>query len=325
MTTDVLKVSGDYLIKTATRGTITLDVRGSAEDGGVVIINGNLSVLGDTTTIESQNATIKDNIIILNSGEPGPGVTLRTAGIRVARGNADSEFVSADLYYDDTVTIQGLTGVWSVGSPSSPTIGRIVRTLGIVAPAGANTLTFLSSYNPNAVLSVKGTNHYEDNVIDPDHIPNKAYVDRLSTGTANYTKKLQVGNTFVEINDNSINPALEYYRSDNRIFAALGTSSNIVFQLEGTAAQFVGLTLANNTIVVNSSTNLVLDAHSQLVRSNSALQVKQTVSIPSETGYTGIYSTSTVGGGGTGLYYVNTDNTDELVSRKRSIIYGIIF
>jgi hypothetical protein len=38
-----------------------------------------------------------------------------------------------------------------------------------------------------------------------------------------------------------------------------------------------------------------------------------------------LYSTATISGGGTGVYFINGNTQDELVSRRRSIIYGIIF
>jgi hypothetical protein len=52
-----------------------------------VIITGNLTVQGSQTAIQTTNTTLKDNIIVLNDGEVGAGVTLGTAGIAVARGS----------------------------------------------------------------------------------------------------------------------------------------------------------------------------------------------------------------------------------------------
>jgi hypothetical protein len=52
-----------------------------------VIITGNLTVQGSQTAIETTNTTLKDNVIVLNDGETGAGVTLGTAGIAVARGS----------------------------------------------------------------------------------------------------------------------------------------------------------------------------------------------------------------------------------------------
>lgn len=84
--------TGDYRIITSPGGTITLD-SGSASiveptgwPGGV-IINGDLLVNGVTTTIESETLTIKDNIIYINEGETGNGVTLNTSGFQIDRGN----------------------------------------------------------------------------------------------------------------------------------------------------------------------------------------------------------------------------------------------
>ena len=46
----------------------------------------NLVVTGTTTTVNSENLTVKDNIIEINSGETGNGVTKGSAGLKVNRG-----------------------------------------------------------------------------------------------------------------------------------------------------------------------------------------------------------------------------------------------
>ena len=55
-----------------------------------VLINGDLSVEGTLTTINTQDLTIKDNIILLNDGDPGlasnGGITSGVAGIEINRG-----------------------------------------------------------------------------------------------------------------------------------------------------------------------------------------------------------------------------------------------
>lgn len=50
---------------------------------GTVIIDGNLFVQGTSQT----DLNVKDNIITVNYGETGPGVTLNTAGVNVDRGS----------------------------------------------------------------------------------------------------------------------------------------------------------------------------------------------------------------------------------------------
>jgi hypothetical protein len=332
MTTDVLKLPGDYKVITKSGGTLTLDVGGTSTNG-TVVIDGNLNVLGIQTAIESINATIKDNILILNSGEsnssPTGQVTLGTSGIMVARGFSDASTAGAFLLYDDSFSASGfgfnLTGIWKFGNNNR--YGRAIEVSAVTIPSGINTLTFFSSVNPNAVLSVKGTSNYASHVTDPDHIPNKQYVDDKLFSTE-LAQRLQVGGTFIELNDNSVSTGSEYYNVVDQITMALGTSTNIALKLQGTVAQFHGLTINNSAISANggTATNIsITPSGNGIVQMGSAVQIKQTPAIASTASYTGIYSTSTVGGGGTGLYFVNTDNTDELVSRKKSIIYGIIF
>ncbi len=329
MTTDVVKVPGDYKIK-ANYGTVTLD-------SPLTIVNGNLTVLGTSTTIDSISATIKDNIIILNSGEVGPGVSLTTAGIIIDRGqNAATTSLTSLLYYDDFTASASWTGAeftrgkWKFGNNI---IGVTVEVGNIIIPNVINTLTFFGSYNPQAVLSVGGTTDYENQVLEDDHIPNKKYVDdTLAAGTA-FAQKLRVGNSFIEINSPDVLITDPYYGVVDKIFAALGTSTNVVFKLEGGDADIQGLRVNKNAgsiTVINTNTDLTLNAGglantTGTVVVNSALRIANTNDVSNRSGYTSVYSTSTVGGGGTGLHFVNNSTNDELVSRRRSIIYGIIF
>ena len=57
-------------------------------DTSEVIITGNLTVQGVQTSLETTNSTLKDNIIVLNDGEAGAGVTLGTSGILIDRGSS---------------------------------------------------------------------------------------------------------------------------------------------------------------------------------------------------------------------------------------------
>lgn len=57
-------------------------------DSDNIVVRGNLNVLGNTTQITTVNTNIKDNIIVLNDGETGAGVTAGTAGIQINRGSS---------------------------------------------------------------------------------------------------------------------------------------------------------------------------------------------------------------------------------------------
>ena len=63
-----------------------------------LVVNGNLTVLGDTTTISVQTVEIQDNILELNAGETGAGVTSGTSGFEVNRGTEQN----AQLVWDES-------------------------------------------------------------------------------------------------------------------------------------------------------------------------------------------------------------------------------
>lgn len=83
------RIKGDFTIETVdATDTISL-VPGVS---GAVVVAGDLTVQGTTTTVESSDLVIVDNVIVLNSGEAGPGITHidGTAGIEISRGDGVS-------------------------------------------------------------------------------------------------------------------------------------------------------------------------------------------------------------------------------------------
>jgi hypothetical protein len=327
MSTDVLRLPGNYKIeaKSTSSNSITLD-------SPFTIITGQLTVLGSSTNFISTNTTISDNILTLNSGETNNFVTLGLSGLLIARGNNDSPDNAATFLYNDNTSTGG---VWTIGTLTNRGIFEFkvaneysgIKTTAVRVGVSDTTLNIFGSDNPLAVLSVAGTHNYEDQVIDDDDIPNKKYVDSSLREESQIARKLKVGNTFIELNSNDVLISDEYYNSSEKMLVALGTSTNIVLELQGTSAIFSGLTINNNEIITNTTnTNIILDPNGTgNVVVKGALQILNTLPPSPVSFQTAVYSTSTIGGGGTGLYYVNTVDTDELVSRRRAIIYGIIF
>jgi hypothetical protein len=76
------RVQGDYTIKSVDLNVDSFTIERFAE----VRINGDLVVTGNTTQVETTNTTITDNIIVLNQGETGNGVSRLFSGIQVDRG-----------------------------------------------------------------------------------------------------------------------------------------------------------------------------------------------------------------------------------------------
>lgn len=68
------RIHGDYTIESI---------------NGNVNIVGNLIVAGNTSSVSSTDTSVIDNIITLNAGETGAGVTKITSGIEVDRGSLD--------------------------------------------------------------------------------------------------------------------------------------------------------------------------------------------------------------------------------------------
>ena len=91
---------GDVIYNTTTsrlqmyQGSAWKDVNGNVEatagtsNFNDVVIAGDLTVTGTTTSIETTNTDITDNVITLNKGELGAGVTLTTSGIEIERGTS---------------------------------------------------------------------------------------------------------------------------------------------------------------------------------------------------------------------------------------------
>ena len=63
-----------------------------------LILTGDLDVQGTLTTIDTVNMEIKDNIIVLNNGEAGAGVTAGTSGLQIDRGSLTDYLI----VYDET-------------------------------------------------------------------------------------------------------------------------------------------------------------------------------------------------------------------------------
>jgi len=339
-TTSVVRVPGDYQI-VARSGGVVIDVTTTSTlhdaNTGSVTIYGDLNVIGATTYINSTNTNILDNILFLNSGETNQYVTLGTSGIAVSRGTISTLTNAATLLYDDTVywsydNNTSFRGIWeaAVGSGVQERAPTAVRMSAIRVGANSNFLNVFGQDNPLAVVNVKGTTNYEQQVSHDDDIPNKKYVDDRFFNGNELARKLKVGETQIELRSNTVAPSDPYYNVSDKVVVSLGTTTNIVLQLEGQQATFNGLTLNDTEIRTNqysgSADIYVTPSSSGTFIVNSALSLRNSnTPTAAVQGRTHVYSTGTVGGGGTGLYFVNTAQTDELVSRKRAIIYGIIF
>ena len=85
-----------------------LTVGGTTSLSGSLTVIGNLNVQGTTVTLDTTNVAIDDNVVMLNRGETGAGVSLRFSGFQVDRG----ELTDARIVWDESAGrfVAGLVG-----------------------------------------------------------------------------------------------------------------------------------------------------------------------------------------------------------------------
>lgn len=323
---------GDYKIVTQLNGTITLD---TGNQLGRVIITGDLLVEGNTSTIESETLTVKDNIIYLNQYPPEDyapntatplptGVALGTAGISIDRGAA----VDVSLFFDETTdTFRFIDALGNL----IPLQSNNIRT-------GTGDLTINTGTSGNGVISVAGVPNYETRCTDDDDIPNVrfiynyvaassgvAIVDRFYayTGAAESPTVLNTGAR-----------AYDTGAGDPTSRISFEVDGNIIAEINGQGLGVVGGALIDEIAInenfittTNSNNNLELRANGTgVVLVDDVLGLSNQGSAPSASvGQTKIYSTATVGTGGTGVYFSNTSQTGEFISSKKALLYALLF
>ena len=104
-----------------------------------LFVDGNLLVGGNTTMVHKTDMDVTDNMIVLNSGELGAGVSLQYAGIEIDRGSlantalrwneiVDRWQISSDgTTYGNIVTSSG-SGAFQIEIDTAPVLGGTLRT-----------------------------------------------------------------------------------------------------------------------------------------------------------------------------------------------------
>ena len=125
--------SGDYKVKVSSGNTITLDTGAGV---GNVQVTGNITIAGTTTTVNSTDLELVDNLILLNKGETGAGVTENTSGIQIDRGTATDALLIFDeqTSFNDPVTQTVKAGTFVFKTADNAIIG--LRTNAITTGGG---------------------------------------------------------------------------------------------------------------------------------------------------------------------------------------------
>lgn len=311
--------NGNYSVTVQPGGEIRLD---TGIETGTVRITGDLVVEGDTTTVSSENLTVKDNIIVINQGETGSnGITLQQAGIEIDRGGDANVYTSVQMVFDETLTYRDpltnttKTGAFTFKDKNNALIGVRVNSIS----TGGGDLNLIN--NGTGVVRVDGTNNYEDQVIEDDILTNKKYVDdAIVNGIQGITiKSIIQGDSKVELSDDSIDGGESNFEVeiDNTVVATFKAGLTQIEDIE-----FEDNIIRNAT----SGEDLTLSSFgSGSVTIDGVLKMPNQSTDP--TASTGIILYGKEPGlGTTGLYYVNSNDTsDEVIGRNRSLLYSMIF
>ncbi len=316
--------SNDYIVKVTPGGTITLDTGPVA---GNVVFTGNITVAGTQTVVNSTDLDVADNIIKVNHGETGAGVTLNQSGLQVDRGSlTDAQIVFDETFtWTDPVTDTSVTGGFVFKNLANTLLG--IRTVSIDSNGGD--LYLINS--GTGVISVTGTNNYEGSVTDDDHIPNKKYVDDeiVNALTSTFQRRIEEGSTtksFVEVRDREVS----------------GVQSVINFDLDSQNAgqvfadryEIQDIKISDNMIeTTTSDQDLILSAPGTggiKVLDNMTLTstpaIDDALADPAGPADGLKLYVKTPETGGTGLFFKHANTTaGEIISRKNALLLSMLF
>jgi hypothetical protein len=346
-----LRVNGDYNIRAGDGAKITLDT-GPVASGGSVRVTGNLVVEGDTFNISTTNLTIEDNIISLNTGEVGPGVSLIYSGIEIERGNTSSITPqnNASFLYDES------TDSWILAHGSAPgpfnfdASSLKLKQILTNSTTDSGDLTLIGT--GTGVAKVIGTTNYEDQVTHDDDLPNKKYVDDAIQNNPTFQIVApQTQDTKVVIADKEITPNIAGQAGSLAYFTASTTHSTygesavsiivdnaLVGQFYANRFEIGDLEIGGgpdrNEITSRAGiTNENVYVRTQgtgKLQTNYAIQIEKNGVIPSYVSNSVLLYAAAPSVGTTGIYFVNDSaevakQNGELISKNKALVFSMLF
>jgi len=346
-----LRVNGDYNIRAGDGAKITLDT-GPVASGGSVRVTGNLVVEGDTFNISTTNLTIEDNIISLNTGEVGPGVSLIYSGIEIERGNTSSITPqnNASFLYDES------TDSWILAHGSAPgpfnfdSSSLRLKQILTNSTTDSGDLTLIGT--GTGVVKVIGTDSYENQVTHDDDLPNKKYVDDsiLNNPTFQIVAP-QAQDTKVVIADKEITPntsgtagSLAYFTATTT-HSTYGESAVSIIVDNALVGQFYANRFETGDLEIGGGpdrneitsragiTNENVYVRTQgtgKLQTNYAIQIENIGVVPSYVSNSVLLYAAAPSVGTTGIYFVNDSaevakQNGELISKNKALVFSMLF
>jgi hypothetical protein len=231
---------------------------GKTDETSVTTVYGNLNVIGTSTSIQTTNSELEDNIIVLNKGETSAGVASGFSGIEIDRGS----LTNVTFTYDESIDC------------------FLIR-------------------EGNDLINIRVAPPINDN-----DAATKSYVDTLagSPSAAGIEGSVQYNSSGILAGDSTL----------------VWDGFNLI----------VGDTTVNSGSIFTNSTNSDLELYangSGTIYTRSVIKMENEISDPSSVSGTNQIYAKTPDGGGTGVYFVNSTASGEMVSKAKAIVFGIIF
>jgi hypothetical protein len=341
-----LRVNGDYNIKTEEGARITLD---TGPNVGSVRVTGDLVVEGATVVIAATNLDIEDNIIVLNKGETGAGVTLDYSGIEIDRGTLGE----ASLIWNENIAIpagssSSNTGGWQfvsgTGGVYSFSDSRL-KLKEILTEATTDSGDLLLIGQGTGVVKVIGTDNYENQVTHDDDVPNKKYVD--DTIQNNPTFQVVSDNSRVTVSDKDRLPnigsqpgSLAYLTAttgfstggESAVSVIVDAALNTQFypnRTEMFSLEFTGSEITTKSGITNQNINVRTQGTGKL-QTNYAVQLDSIAGTPAYVTDASLLYSATPSIGTTGVWYVNPSaearlRSGELINKNKALVFSMIF
>ena len=314
----VVQTNGNISLIAGEEQTILLDTGSGV---GTTRVTGNLIVDGDTLTVSAEDLQVQDNIITLNFGETGDGVSLRYSGLEIDRGTAGDG--NSTLAYDE----QSDTWFIANGSPDNYSFSESnlrVKRIRTDADSDNGDLTLIGF--GTGVVKVLGTNNYENQVTDDDDIPNKKYVDDAIQNQP--ARQITTADTKVIASD-ADEGDLDYLGGvvlESEVAVLIDNTISATFY--GNRAEIQDLEILGSEITNNNTNdNIALRTNNtgKIEFNSSAMIIEHSGSTPANTlGYTTLHA-NPINTGGTGLYFVGPTTNGEIISKDRALLFSMMF
>jgi len=322
--------NGNYKVSVKTGGTIYLD---TGLDSGTVEISGDLVIRGDTTTVNTTQMVIEDRVITLNNGDDaaaGIQGTDNFAGIEINRGSLPDAYFG----YDEDVT--GFIAYTGSGTALSSIATNKIdsRSASLTLDSGSSTINVNATTDyEQKVFSYTGTTLTGYDASKADVIPNtKAVVDYVAYNFANVFLS-QIGDG--DVTKSSIVIA-DFENSGTKSAMTFKIDGNTIAQVFEDSWEFDKVRISGTAIETMSTgdDDLILRANGTgSIRIDDMLHINSTPSdddatlIPSAAPDQGVkLYVGNQSHGKTGIYFINAEeNRDEIISKNRALLFGMLF